>query len=46
MQPASPTFSIVTPAQAGAHLEISGWIPACAGMTSSVWAVLGKGETK
>lgn len=34
----------VTPAKAGAHIEISGRIPACAGMTSSVWAVLGKGE--
>ena len=27
----------VTPAQAGAYLEISGWVPAFAGMTPSVW---------
>ena len=25
-----------TPAKAGAHPEISGWIPACAGMTPRV----------
>ena len=26
--------SVVTPAKAGAHLEISGWVPAFAGMTA------------
>ncbi|MDB5528175.1 MAG: hypothetical protein JWR51_1278 [Devosia sp.] len=30
--PANPTHD-VTPAQAGAHPEISGWVPAFAGMT-------------
>jgi hypothetical protein len=31
----------VTPAKAGAHLEISGWIPAFAGMTPSVLMLFG-----
>jgi hypothetical protein len=31
----------VTPAKAGAHPEISRWIPAFAGMTPSVWMFFG-----